>query len=183
MGDRAWAKLVIGGPVSRETLAELVRNEGYDLDEAEESDDGHEGLYLERRGGGHVLVLKHGDQLGAMWGGFEAALVEAGIAFDRLSNGYAGSWSDSIAAWRPGMPEVYEAVADANQQRTPTAASARSGRRSRGPRRSTTSASGSPAPTPTSLRWSRSPGSPGRPTWRPAMRDLGEGRHRCPSTA
>jgi hypothetical protein len=116
MGDRAWAKLVIGGPVVRETLAELLRDEGYDLDNAGEGDEGHEGLYLERRGGAHVLVLEHGDQLGAMWNGLEAALVEAGIAFDRFSNGYAGSWSDSIAAWRRGMPEVYEAVADTNQQ-------------------------------------------------------------------
>ncbi|MGH7338864.1 MAG: hypothetical protein ACREKH_00075 [Candidatus Rokuibacteriota bacterium] len=116
MGDRAWAKLVIGGPVSRETLAELLLDEGYDLDDAEEGYEGREGLYLERRGGGHVLVLEDCDQLGAMREGLEAALVEAGIAFDRFSNGYAGSWSDSIAAWRPGMPQVYETVADANQQ-------------------------------------------------------------------
>lgn len=118
MGDRAWAKLVIGGPVSRDALAELLLGEGYNLDDAEEGSEGHEGLYLERRGSGHVLVLEDCDQLGAMWDGLEAALVEAGIAFDRFSQAYAGSWSDSIAAWRPGMPAVYEAVADANQQHT-----------------------------------------------------------------
>ncbi len=94
---------------------DLLLDEGYNLDDAEE-DQGHEGLYLERRDGGHVLVLEDCDQLGAMWEGLEAALVEAGIGFDRFSNGYAGSWSDSIAAWRPGMPKVYEAVADANQE-------------------------------------------------------------------
>jgi hypothetical protein len=116
MGDRAWAKLVVGGPVSRETLAKLLLDEGYNLDDAAEGHEGHEGLYLERRGAGHVLVLEECDQLGAMWEGLEAALVDAGIAFDRFSQGYAGSWSDSIAAWRPGMPTLYEAVADANQQ-------------------------------------------------------------------
>ncbi len=116
MGDRAWAKLVIGGPASRETLVELLLDEGYNLDDAEEGHEGHEGLYLERRGRGHVLVLEDCDQLGAMWEGLEAALVEAGIAFDRFSNGYAGSWSDSIAAWRPGMQNVYETVAGANQR-------------------------------------------------------------------
>lgn len=114
MGDRAWAKLVIGGPVNRETLAELVLDEGYDLGDAAEGTEGDEGLYLERRGGGHVVVLEDCDQLGAMWEGLEAALVDAGIAFDRFSQGYAGSWSDSIAAWRGGMPRVYETVADAN---------------------------------------------------------------------
>ena len=83
MGDRAWAKLVIGGPASRETLVELLLDEGYNLDDAEEGHEGHEGLYRERRGRGHVLVLEDCDQLGAMWEGLEAALVEAGIAFDR----------------------------------------------------------------------------------------------------
>lgn len=116
MGDRAWAKLVIGGPVNRDTLAELLLEEGYDLDGVEEGYEGREGLYLERCGSGHVLVLEDCDQLGAMWEGLEAGLVDAGIAFDRFSNSYAGSWSDSIAAWRPGMAEVYEMVADANQQ-------------------------------------------------------------------
>jgi hypothetical protein len=116
MGDRAWAKLVIGGPLSRAALAELLLTEGYNLDDAEEGYEGHEGLYLERCGRGHVLVLEECDQLGAMWEGLEASLFEAGIAFDRFSNGYAGSWSDSIAAGRPGMPKVYATVADANQQ-------------------------------------------------------------------
>lgn len=83
MGDRAWAKLVIGGSVSREALAELLLDKGYNPDDAKEGTDGHEDLYLERRAGGHVVVLEDCDQLGAMWEGLEAALVEAGIAFDR----------------------------------------------------------------------------------------------------
>ena len=33
MGDRAWAKLVIGGSVNRETFTELLLDEGYNVDD------------------------------------------------------------------------------------------------------------------------------------------------------
>ena len=171
-------------------LADLLLEEGYNLDDAKEGYEGYEGLYLERRGGGHAVVLEDCDQLGAMWEGIEAALVEAGFAFDRFSNGYAGSWSDSIAAWRPGLPKVYEAVADANQQhayicldeiRLPCLAqrhppghpaAGADHLASRGGRRGD----------PQCLTWSCRSSPSTRPRRRTADR-RGEGLHRCASTA
>jgi hypothetical protein len=80
MGERSWARLTIGGPVSRRALADALETlVGCRLDECLEDDQ---------------VVVEDPD---AAWGGFselEAWLEARGIPFDLESAARSGVWPD-----------------------------------------------------------------------------------------
>src|SRR5438093_9675543 len=84
MGAYGWAKVKIGGSVSKRALRKALAILEIDLDAALEPGDceGH-GLeaYLDE---GH-LVVEHDQASYAQFTDLEAALVTGGISFDRLS--------------------------------------------------------------------------------------------------
>ncbi len=87
MGERSWARLTIGGPVSRGALPEALETlAGYRLDECLEDDQ---------------VVVEDPD---AAWGGFselEAWLEARGIPFDLESAACPGAWPDMLVHFRP----------------------------------------------------------------------------------
>jgi hypothetical protein len=97
MGERSWARLTIGGRVSRAALAEaLERLEGLGLEDCLEDD--------------RVII----EDPEASWGGFselEAWLQARGIPFDLESEACPGAWPDMLVHFRPGRGRV-EFVAD-----------------------------------------------------------------------
>ncbi len=88
MGERSWARLTIGGPVSRRALADALETlVGCQLDECLEDD--------------QVVV----EDPEAAWGGFselEAWLQARGIPFDLESAACPGAWPDMLVHVRPG---------------------------------------------------------------------------------
>ena len=97
MGERSWARLTIGGPVSRAALAEaLEKLAGLRLEDCLED--------------GQVVV----EDPEASWGGFsplEAWLEAHGIPFDLESAACPGAWPDMLVHFRPGRGRV-EFVSD-----------------------------------------------------------------------
>jgi hypothetical protein len=97
MGERSWARLTIGGSVSRAGLAEaLKRLAGLRLEDCLE--------------GGQVVV----EDPEASWGGFselEAWLQARGIPFDLESAACPGAWPDILVQFRPARGRV-EFVSD-----------------------------------------------------------------------
>jgi hypothetical protein len=97
MGERSWARLTIGGTVSRSALAgTLERLEGLRLETCLKDD--------------HVVV----EDPEASWGGFselEAWLQARGIPFDLESAACPGTWPDMLIHFRPGRGRV-EYVSD-----------------------------------------------------------------------
>lgn len=97
MGERSWARLTIGGTVSRAALAGALER--------------LEGLRLEScLGDDHVVV----EDPEASWGGFselEAWLQARGIPFDLESAACPGAWPDMLVHFRPGRGRV-EFVSD-----------------------------------------------------------------------
>jgi hypothetical protein len=87
MGERSWARLTIGGPVSRRALADALETlVGCRLDECLEDDQ---------------VVVEDPD---AAWGGFselEAWLEARGIPFDLESAARSGLWPDMLVHFRP----------------------------------------------------------------------------------
>jgi hypothetical protein len=97
MGERSWARLTIGGTVSRAALAEAL--------------DTLAGCRLEDcLGDGQVVV----EDPEASWGGFselEAWLEAHGVPFDLESAACPGAWPDMLVHFRPGRGRV-EYVSD-----------------------------------------------------------------------
>jgi hypothetical protein len=97
MGERSWARLTIGGTVSRAALAGALER--------------LEGLRLEScLGDDHVVV----EDPEASWGGFselEAWLQACGVPFDLESAACPGAWPDMLVHFRPGRGRV-EFVSD-----------------------------------------------------------------------
>jgi len=87
MGERSWARLTIGGPVSRRALADALGTlAGFRLDECLEDDQ---------------VVVEDPD---AAWGGFselEAWLEARGIPFNLESAACSGAWPDMLVQFRP----------------------------------------------------------------------------------
>ena len=97
MGERSWARLTIGGRVSRSALTEAVET--------------LEGLRLEDCLEGAQVVVEDAE---ASWGGFselEAWLEARGIPFDLESGACPGGWSDRLVHFRPDRRRV-EFVSD-----------------------------------------------------------------------
>jgi hypothetical protein len=92
MGERSWARLTIGGTVSRRALADVLATlAGCRLDECLEDD--------------QVVV----EDPEASWGGFselEAWLETRGIPFDLESAACPGGWPDLLVHFRPGRGRV-----------------------------------------------------------------------------
>jgi hypothetical protein len=88
MGERSWARLTIGGAVSRAALAEALETlAGCLLEECLED--------------GQVVV----EDPEAPWGGFselEAWLEARGIPFDLESGACSGAWPGMLVHFRPG---------------------------------------------------------------------------------
>ena len=101
MGERSWARLTIGGSVSRAGLAEaLERLEGLRLEDCLED--------------GQVVV----EDPETSWGSFselEAWLEARGIPFDLESGVCPGAWPDMLVHFRPGRGRV-EFVSDDSHQ-------------------------------------------------------------------
>ena len=97
MGERSWARLTIGGTVSRLALADALETlAGCRLDECLED--------------GQVVV----EDPQASWGGFselEAWLEDRGIPFDLESAACPGGWPDMLVHFRRGGGRV-EFVSD-----------------------------------------------------------------------
>src|SRR5437899_6795607 len=92
MGERSWARLTIGGRVSRSALAEVLET--------------LEGLRLEDCLEGNQVVVEDPE---ASWGGFselEAWLQARGIPFDLESGACPGGWPDRLVQFRPGRGRV-----------------------------------------------------------------------------
>lgn len=110
MGAYGWAKLKIGGEVSKRALREALAIHEIDLDEALEPGD-YEGqglqAYLDE---GH-LVVEHDQASYAQFTDLEAALVTAGIAFDRLSDPVA-EYGECVRFFRPWMARPYDAASE-----------------------------------------------------------------------
>jgi hypothetical protein len=87
MGEPSWARLTIGGPVSRRALADALETlVGCRLDECLEDD--------------QVVV----EEREAAWGGFselEAWLEAREIPFDLESAACFGAWPDMLVHFRP----------------------------------------------------------------------------------
>jgi hypothetical protein len=100
MGERSWARLTIGGPVSRRALADALETlVGYQLDECLEDD--------------QVVV----EDPEAAWGGFselEAWLEARGIPFDLESAACPGVWPDMLVHFRPGRRRLEFASDDSH---------------------------------------------------------------------
>jgi hypothetical protein len=97
MGERSWARLTIGGAVSRSALVGVLDTlEGLRLEDCLED--------------GHVVV----EDPEASWGGFselETWLEARGIPFDLESGACPGGWPDMLVHFRPGRGRV-EFVSD-----------------------------------------------------------------------
>jgi hypothetical protein len=100
MGERSWARLTIGGPVSRQALAEAPETlVGFPLAECLEDDQ---------------VVVEDPD---AAWGGFselEAWLEARGIPFDLESAACPGAWPDMLVHVRPGRGRLEFASDDSH---------------------------------------------------------------------
>jgi hypothetical protein len=117
MGANGWAKLKIGGTVSRRPLREALRVHEIDLDEA--LDPGHDEehgfeVYL----GEGYLVIEDEHASYAQFTDLESALVTAGISFDRLSDPVA-EYGECVRFFRPGMAEPYDAASDGYEPMLP----------------------------------------------------------------
>jgi hypothetical protein len=101
VGERSWARLTIGGAVSRSALAEALETlAGCRLEECLEDN--------------QVVV---GDPE-ASWGGFselEAWLQARRIPFDLESGACPGGWPDMLVHFRPGRGRV-EFISDDRHQ-------------------------------------------------------------------
>ena len=102
MGERSWARLTIGGAVSRPALTEALETlAGCRLDECLEDE--------------RVVV----EDPEAAWGGFselEAWLQACGIPFDLESGACPGGWPDLLVHFRPGRGRVEFACDDAHSE-------------------------------------------------------------------
>jgi hypothetical protein len=97
MGERSWARLTIGGRVSRSALAGAL--------------EALEGVRLESCLGDHHVVVEDPE---ASWGGFselETWLQARGIPFDLESAACPGAWPDMLVHFRPERGRV-EFVSD-----------------------------------------------------------------------
>jgi hypothetical protein len=125
VGERSWARLTIGGPVSRRALWEALETlAGCRLDECLEDD--------------QVVV----EDPEAAWGGFselEAWLEARGIPFDLESAACPGAWPDMLVHVRPGRGRLEFASDDGHGEpvipRSEVAAALRRSRTVRGVRR------------------------------------------------
>lgn len=110
MGAHGWAKLRIGGTASKRALREALTIEEIELDDALEPGDyqGHgREAYLDE----DHLVIEHDQASYAQFTDLEAALITAGIAFDRLSDPVA-EYGECVRLFRPGMATPYDAASD-----------------------------------------------------------------------
>jgi hypothetical protein len=125
MGERSWARLTIGGLVSRHALADALETlAGRRLDECLEDD--------------QVVV----EDPEAPWGGFselEAWLEARGIPYDLESAACPGVWPDMLVHFRPGRGRLEFSSDDSHAEpvirRSDVAAALRRCRTVRGVRR------------------------------------------------
>jgi hypothetical protein len=110
MGAYGWAKLKIGGRVSKRALREALAIHEIDLDEALEPGD-YEGHGLAAYLDEDHLVVKDDQASYAQFTDLEDALVTAGIAFDRLSDPVA-EFGECVSHFRPGMAASYDAASE-----------------------------------------------------------------------
>jgi len=117
MGAYGWAKLKIGGNVSKRALRKALAIHEIDLDAALEPGDceGH-GLkaYLDE---GH-LVVEHDQASYAQFTDLEAALVTGGISFDRLSEPVA-EYGECVRLFRTWMARPYDAASEGYEPMVP----------------------------------------------------------------
>jgi hypothetical protein len=110
MGAHGWAKLKIGGTVSKRTLRTALAIHEIDLDEALEPGN-YDGqgfaVYLDE----DYLVVEHDQASYAQFTDLEAALVAAGISFDRLSDPVA-EYGECVRFFRTGMSTPYDATSE-----------------------------------------------------------------------
>ena len=152
MGERSWARLTIGGPVSRQALAEALETlVGFPLDECLEDDQ---------------IVVEDPE---AAWGGFselEAWLEARGVPFDLESAACPGAWPDMLVHVRPGRGRLEFASDDSHGEpvirRSEVEAALRRCRTVRGVRRWLGRAYPRVAPLPP-IRWSQDAGSADTP--------------------
>ncbi|MGQ0722846.1 MAG: hypothetical protein ACT4PE_14945 [Candidatus Eiseniibacteriota bacterium] len=117
MGVYGWAKLKIGGNVSKRALREALAIHEIDVDEALKSGD-YEGQGLEAYLDEDHLVVEHDQASYAQFTDLEAALVTAGIAFDRLSDAVA-EYGESVRFFRPGLAKPYDAASEGYEPMVP----------------------------------------------------------------
>lgn len=97
MGDYAWGRIVIGGPMKRSVIEEIV---GECLGGSGSLDMGEDQTIEDLLDDGHIVV--EDDQLRGGTFDFEEELVEAGIPFDRQA-GRHYTWDPSLRRFRPGI--------------------------------------------------------------------------------
>jgi hypothetical protein len=117
MGAYGWAKLKIGGRVSKRALREALAIHDVDLDEALEPGD-YSGYGLEAYLDEGHLVVEDDQASYAQFTDLEAALVAAGIAFDRLSDPVA-EFGECVSHFRRGMAGSYDAPSDGHEPMVP----------------------------------------------------------------
>lgn len=110
MGVYGWAKLEVGGRVSKRALREALAIHETDLDEALSPGD-YEGHGLEAYLDEGYLIVEHDQASYAQFSDLEAALVAASIPFDRLSDPVA-ECGECVRFFRPEMATPYDAASE-----------------------------------------------------------------------
>jgi len=116
MGAYSWAKLKIGGRVSKRALREALAIHEIDLDELEPGD--YEGHGFEAYLDEGYVVVEHDQASYAQFTDLESALVTAGISFDRLSDPVA-EYGECVRFFRPGMAGPYDAASEGYEPMLP----------------------------------------------------------------
>ena len=110
MGAYGWAKLKIGGNVSKRALRKALAIHETELHGALEPGD-YEGHGLEAYLDEGHLVVEHDQASCAQFTDLETALVTSGISFDRLSEPVA-EYGECVRLFRRGMARPYDAASE-----------------------------------------------------------------------
>lgn len=117
MGVHGWAKLKIGGTVSKRALREALTIHEIDLEESLEPGD-YDGHGLEAYLDEDHLVIEDDQASYAQFTELETVLVTAGIAFDRLSDPVA-EYGECVRSFRPGMATPYDTASEGYEPMVP----------------------------------------------------------------
>lgn len=103
MGDRSWAKITIGGIVPGLKFRQFCDNVlGYDPLALANMGEGDAVVRIDQDG---RLVIEDAERAGGWFEELENWLVSNGIPFDRVNDGYGGSYGPELRQWRPGMDQ------------------------------------------------------------------------------